>query len=105
MFPLPEEIPFVPRQFPEVYDLCHTFLHVAQVKKTYCHAKIARDFRMAVGLLPRDSHMAVGFLTGARCKNMLQTLTPLATTYKLCHHVGVLSFCKVIEYVLSECVV
>ena len=21
------------RQWPEVYDLCHTFLHVAQVKK------------------------------------------------------------------------
>ena len=26
--------PLLPRRFPEVYDLCHTFLHVMQVKKT-----------------------------------------------------------------------
>ena len=42
------------RQWPEVYDLCHTFLHVARVKKPTAmresHA-IARDYRMAVGFL------------------------------------------------------
>ena len=49
------------RQWPEVYDLCHTFLHIARVKKptamresrasqkTFCHARIARDSSMAVG--------------------------------------------------------
>ena len=37
-----------PRQWPEVYGLCHTFLHVALVKKhsamreTHVHARIAR---------------------------------------------------------------
>ena len=49
------------RQCPEVYDLCQTFLLVALVKKptamqesrasqkTFCHARIVRDSRMAVG--------------------------------------------------------
>ena len=51
------------RQWPKVYDLCHTFLHVARVKK------------------PCDSRMAVGFSTRATCKNVLQNLIPRATAY------------------------
>ena len=34
------------RQWPEVYDLCHTFLHVARdaaSQKTHGHARIARE--------------------------------------------------------------
>ena len=46
------------RQWPEVYDLRHTFLHVA-----------------------RDSRMAVGFFTRATWKNVRQNLIPRATAY------------------------
>ena len=45
------------RQWPEVYDLCHTFLHVAQVRK---HTDM------------RESHAF---------KNVLQNLIPRATAY------------------------
>ena len=46
---------YISRQWPEVYDLCHTFLHVARVRKhtdmqelhakqkTHRHARIARE--------------------------------------------------------------
>ena len=57
-------------QWPEVYDLCHTFLHVELVKK-----------HMAM----RESHvfhMAVFFFTRSTCKNVQQNLIPLATAYQ-----------------------
>ena len=54
------------RQWPEVYDLCHTFFACCASQKTYGHARIARDTRMADGLT---------------CQNVLQNLIPLATAY------------------------
>ena len=47
------------RQWPEVHDLCHTFMHVA---------RNACDFRMAVC-----------FFTRSTCKNVRQNLIPQAT--------------------------
>ena len=54
------------RQWPEVYDLCHTFLHVALVKKPTAMREshvIARDSRMQ------------------KRKNVRQNLIPRATAY------------------------
>ena len=56
------------RQWPEVYDLCHTFLHVARVKKP-------------TAMRECDSRMAIRFLTRATCKNVRQNLIPRATAY------------------------
>ena len=47
------------RQWPEVYDLCHTFLHVARVKKPTA-------MRESRAILACDSSMAVGFLNSVR---------------------------------------
>ena len=51
------------RQWPEVYDLCHTFLHVAQVKKPTAM---------------RELH--------ATCKNVWQNLIPLVQLLWLMFH-------------------
>ena len=53
-----EFIPMFTRQWPEVYDLCHTFFHVARLLKPTAMRE------------SRDSRMAVGFLTRATCKNV-----------------------------------
>ena len=60
-FLLPYLPPFFPpsRQWPKVYNLCHTFLHVARVKKPT--PRIACELRMAVG-----------FLTRIECENLAQ---------------------------------
>ena len=60
------------RQWPEVYDLCHTFLHVVQVTKPTAmwesHARITRD-----------SSMVVELLTHTTCRNVRKNLIPCAT--------------------------
>ena len=69
------------RQWLKVYDLCQTFLLVALVKKptamllesrasqkTFCHARIALDSRMAIGFFPC-----------ATCRNVRQKMIPQAT--------------------------
>ena len=61
------------RQFPEVYGFCHTFLHVAQVKK---HTDM-REWHVRVWAC--DSRISVYFLTRATCKNVRQNLIPRAT--------------------------
>ena len=66
----------VSRHWPEVYDLCHTFLHIVLVKKP-----TAMQESRAILAWQCDSRMAIGFLTCARCKNMQQNLIPLATAY------------------------
>ena len=54
---------------PRYQILSHVFARCATAsQKTYGHARITRDSRMAVGFLTRDSRMAVGFLTRAKCK-------------------------------------
>ena len=56
------------RQLAKVYDLCHPFLHVAQVKNT----------------MTCENH--------TMCKNMLQNLIPWATAYSvLCADMAVVA--------------
>ena len=56
-------IPII-RQWPKVYDLCHTLLHILCFK---CNTR-----------------MSMRFLTSIACKNKLQNLIPLATAYLSC---------------------
>ena len=75
------------RQWPEVYDLCHTLLHVARVKQhtamrethefrvLFSHGRVLFDSRRNA----YDSRMAVCCLTRETCKNVRQNLIPRAT--------------------------
>ena len=64
------------RQWPEEYDSCHTFLHVARVRK---HT----DMREWTCENACNSRMSVCFLTRSTCKNVRQNLIPRATAYRL----------------------
>ena len=64
------------RQWPEVYDSCHTFLDVARVKQ---HTAMRESH--AFHTRPCDSRMAVCCLTRATSKNVRQNLIPRATAY------------------------
>ena len=70
------------RQWPKVYDLCHTFLHVTLARKNG-HARIASKTRAILTLKMRaildahvfsgnacNSHMSVCFLVRATYKNL-----------------------------------
>ena len=57
------------RQWPEEYDSCHTFLHVARVRK---HT----DMREWTCENACNSRMSVCFLTRSTCKNVRQNLIP-----------------------------
>ena len=84
------------RQCPEVYDLCHTFLHVARVKKTlpcenctrcycekkHCHARIARVANKHKAM--RESH---GFL----CFSFLRLSFALLGFALLCYAIAIMA--------------
>ena len=65
------------RQWPEVYDSCHTFLHVARVRK---HTDM-RELHAFCVQFSCNSRMSVYFLTRTTCKNVRQNLILRATAY------------------------
>ena len=76
----------------EVYDSCHTFLHVARVRKhtdmRELHAfhtdmRELHAFRVQFSHFACNSRMSVCFLTRSTCKNVRQNLIPRATAYLL----------------------
>ena len=79
------------RQWPEAYDSCHTFLHVARVK-THTDIRESHVFR--------NSRMSVWFFTRAMCKNvpLRQNLIPRATAYLPERHVRVADVHGDIDY-------
>ena len=73
------------RQWPEVYDLCHTFLHVARVKnpricENRTRFKKNTDMREWHAFRVRFFHVRV-YLTRTTGKNVLQDRIPWATAY------------------------
>ena len=65
------------RQWPEVYDSWHTFLHVARVRK---HTDM-RELHAFCVQFSCNSRMSVYFLTRTTCKNVRQNLILRATAY------------------------
>ena len=85
------------RQWPEVYQLCHTFLHVARVRKhtavweshaKHGHARIAREAR-AIMRIAREAHAILTWpcvfwiAQGAKTCYKIWYLGPLPTAQRL----------------------
>ena len=73
-------IALLSRQWPEA--LCHTFMHVVQVKKHTDMRESHAKHRTQNGCY---SGMSVCFFTRATCKNVQQNLIPRATAYYVGH--------------------